>query len=101
MISSVQEILIHTVLSRCMFVSKVSQWITAQSKSYSCTVCFYAEKCIGICKIISDGVCFEAYVEEVAKAKRCIVWSFSSFMVECWVLKTSYSNIIRYILQSG
>lgn len=26
-------------------------------------------------------------------------WSFSSFMVEYWGLKTSYSNIIRYIFQ--
>lgn len=38
----------------------------------------------GMYKIISDDTCFEktAKREELAKSKCCIVWSFSSFMVE-------------------
>lgn len=39
---------------------------------------------IGMYKIISDDTCFEkkANREELARSKSCIVWSFSSFMVE-------------------
>lgn len=75
MISSIPEILIHAVVSSCMFVSKVSQWVSAWSKSYGWAVCLYTEERIGIYKFVSDGMCFEktAYVEEVAKPKWCII----------------------------